>query len=177
MSLDLGPCAVYFDLEDGYVLGDSLGKTQGGVKVTFSQTYADLLSDQYGTEPEDQVITGHGALITIPMADYTLANWATALNQKAANIDLVYGIKGDSVVGTKLSGYAHLLTLKKYINGEVSTDEEDWIRFPKAAPTGSPEVTFDGATQRIITSEFRAFPDTNGVLYYIGNKTSADGGS
>jgi len=174
MALDLGPCAVFFGTEDDE---DDLGKTQGGVKVTFSQAVADLLSDQYGTEPEDQVITGHGAVITIPMADYTLANWATALHKEVKDLGDDSGIKGDSVVGTKLSTYANSLILKKYVDGVVSTDEDNWLRFPKAAPTGNPEVTFDGSTQRIITSEFRAFPDDNDVLYYIGSKTAADGGS
>ena len=114
MSLDLGPCAVFFGTEDSE---EDLGKTQGGVKVTFSQAVADLLSDQYGTEPEDQVITGHGAVITIPMADYTLANFAIALHKSVLDLGDDSGIKGDSVVGTKLSTYANSLILKKYVDG------------------------------------------------------------
>jgi len=174
MALDLGPCAVWFGTEDSE---EDLGKTQGGVKVTFSQAVADLLSDQYGTEPEDQVLTGHGALISIPMADYSLANMATALHKTLKVLGADSGIKGDSVVGSKLSTYAKSLLLKKYVDGVVSTDEDNWIRFPKAAPTGNIEIMFDGTTQRVIVSEFRAFPDASDVLYYIGSKTAADGGS
>ena len=174
MALDLGPCGVFFGTEDSE---EDLGKTQGGVKVVFGQAVADLLSDQYGTEPEDQVITGHSAVITIPMADYTLANFAIALHKEVLDLVDDSGIKGDSVVGTKLTTYANSLLLKKYVDGIVSTDEDDWLRFPNAAPTGNPEVMFDGSTQRIISSEFRAFPDDNGVLYYIGSKDAADGGS
>jgi len=174
MALDLGPCGVFFGVEDSEV---DLGKTQGGVRVTFSQSVADLMSDQYGTEPEDQVITGHGAIIVIPMADYTLANYAIALHKTVKSLAGESGIKGDSVVGTKLSTYANSLILKKYVDGIISTDEEDWLRFPNAAAAGNPEVIFDGSTQRIIQSEFRAFPDDNDVLYYIGSKDAADGGS
>lgn len=174
MALDLGPCAIFFGVEDSEV---DLGKTQGGVKVAFSQSFADLMSDQYGTEPEDLVITGHGATITIPMADYTLANYAIALHKDVKTLGAATGIKGDIVVGTKLSTHAGSLILKKYVDGVVSTDEANWLRFPKAAATAKPEIMFDGTTQRIIQSEFRAFPDDNDVLYYIGSKTAADGGS
>ena len=174
MALDLGPCAIYFGTAGAEV---DLGKTQGGVKVVFSQSVADLLSDQYGTEPEDQVITGHGAVITIPMADYSLANLATALHKTVANLAGAEGILGDSVVGTKLSTFAESLLLKKYVDGEVSSDTEDWIRFPKAAATGNPEIIFDGSTQRIISSDFRAFPDDDGILYFIGDETAAETGS
>jgi len=174
MALDLGPCGVHFGAEDSEA---DLGKTQGGVRVVFSQAVADLLSDQYGTEPEDQVITGHGAVITIPMADYTLANYAIALHKTVKVLDTDSGIKGDSVVGTKLTDYANSLLLKKYVDGTESTDEDDWLRFPNAAAAGNPEIVFDGSTQRIIKSEFRAFPDASDVLYYIGSKDAADGGS
>jgi len=174
MALDLGPCAVFFGVEDSEV---DLGKTQGGVKVAFSQAVADLMSDQYGTEPEDQVITGHGAIITIPMADYTLANYEIALHKSSLDLGADSGIKGDSVVGTKMSTYANSLILKKYVDGAVSADEDNWLRFPKAAANGNFEVVFDGSTQRIIQSEFRAFPDDDDVLYYIGSKDAADGGS
>ena len=172
--LDLGPCAVFFGTEDAEV---DIGKTQGGVKVKFSQAVADLLSDQYGTEPEDQVVTGHGAVITVPMADYTLANFAIALHKTVLELGAESGILGDGVVGTKLSTYAKSLILKKYVNGAVSEDEANWIRFPKAAAKAEPEIAFDGSTQRIITTEFRAFPNDSGILYYIGSKDAADGGS
>jgi len=172
--LDLGPCAVLFGVEDSEA---DLGKTQGGVKVAFSQAVADLLSDQYGTEPEDQVITGHGAIITVPMADYTLANYAIALHKEVLSLGAEEGILGDSVVGTKLSTYAGSLILKKYVDGAVSEDEANWLRFPSAAAAANPEVVFDGSTQRIINTEFRAFPDASGILYYIGSKDAADGGS
>ena len=39
------------------------------------------------------------------------------------------------------------------------------------------EVTFDGATQRIIETTFKAFPDANDRLYFIGDETAAIGGS
>jgi len=164
-DLDLGPCEVSFGVEGAEA---DLGRTEGGVEVAFSTDVADLLSDQHGTSPEDQMITGQGALITVPLAEYTLANLATALNQTVDGSV----IDGASLVGTKLSTKANSLLLKKYVNGAVSTDEEDWMRFPSAAPQGSPTIRFSKSDQRIIEIIFTAFPDTLDNLYYIGEEPS-----
>ncbi|MCD6262281.1 MAG: hypothetical protein J7J52_04595 [Deltaproteobacteria bacterium] len=174
MALDLGPCRVYFGDADSE---EDLGKTQGGVRLSFSQSVADLSSDQYGTEPEDQVITGQGATITCPLANYTLDSIALALNQTKKSLGSQEGIKGSSLVGTKLSSKAKSLLLKKYVDGEISSDKKDWIRFPKAAPIGTFELTYDGETQRVIETIFRAFPDDNEVLYYFGDEEAAESGS
>jgi hypothetical protein len=172
--LDLGPCQVLFGTAGSEA---DLGKTQGGVRVTFAEDAADLLSDQYGTQPEDQVITGQSAEIVVPMADYTLDNLATALNQTKKTFGADEGIQGASLVGTKRTSKGNSLLLKKYVDGAVSTSDEDWIRFPEAAPQGSIEIAFDGSTQRIIETTFKAFPDTNNILYWFGNETAAAYGS
>lgn len=174
MALDLGPCRVYFGTDGSEA---DLGRTQGGVRVNFTQATADLKSDQYGTEPEDQAITGHGAEITVPLADYSIENLAIALGKTVKTLGLDKGIKGGSVVGTLRSSLAKSLLIKKYVDGQISGDENDWIRFPKAAPGGTFTVSFDGENQRIIETPFRAFPDDNGVLYYIGSETAAETGS
>ena len=173
MSLDLGPCQVLFGTAGAEA---DIGKTQGGVRVTFTEDFADLMSDQYGTQPEDQVITGHSATVVIPLANYTHDNFATALNQTKLTSGQKTGIKGSGLLGVKLSHNANSLLLKKYVSGVVSTDDQDWIRFPKAGPTGSIEVVFDGATQRVIETTMRALPDDSDVLYYIGNEDAAEYG-
>ena len=174
MSLDLGPCQVLFGTAAAEV---DIGKTQGGVRVAFSEDVADLMSDQYGSQPEDQMITGHTATVVTALADYSVENLATALNQSMLSLGSKEGFKGSSLVGTKLSTKGQSLLLKKYVDGIVSTDENDWIRFPVAAPTGAFEVSFDGATQRVIEVTFQAFPDGNDVLYFIGDEEAADSGS
>lgn len=174
MALDLGPCQVLFGTAAAEV---DIGKTQGGVRVAFAEDVADLMSDQYGSQPEDQMITGHTATIVTALASYTVDNLAIALNQTSLTIDTKEGFKGSSLVGTKLSTKGQSLLLKKYVDGVVSTNENDWIRFPVAAPTGAFEVTFDGATQRIIEVTFQAFPDGNDVLYFVGDEDAAESGS
>jgi hypothetical protein len=174
MALDLGPCQVLFGTAGSEA---DIGKTQGGVKVAFSEDVVDLMSDQYGSQPEDQAITGHTATIVTALADYSVENLAIALNQTVKQINTKLGFKGSSLVGTKLSTKGKSLLLKKYVDGIVSTDENNWIRFPVAAPTGAFELMFDGATQRVIEVTFQAFPDGSDVLYFIGDEDAAESGS
>ncbi len=175
MALDLGPCRVYYGTLASEV---DIGRTQGGVKVNFTQDIADLKSDQFGTSPEDQAITGHGCTIMVPFADYTMDNLAIALGQTKLSLAGDSGIKGSILVGTLKSSVGKSLLLKKYVNGVVSTDEDNWMQFPLVAPDGNVEINFDGENQRIIEVTFRAYPyGADSVLYYIGSDEAAEGGS
>lgn len=176
--LDLGPCRVYYGTHAGDAESD-LGKTQGGVRVAFAEDTADLLSDQWGSQPEDQVITGNGVEIIVPLADYTLDSLEIALSQTELHIGADSGISGERLVGTKKGTptTGKSLLLKKYVDGEISEDTQNWMRFPVAAPIGNFEVMFDAASQRIIEVTFRAYPDDNDRLYFIGDETAAIGGS
>lgn len=165
VGLDLGPCQVLFGTEGAEA---DLGKTEGGVEVAFATDVADLASDQHGTSPEDQVIVGQGATITVPLAEYTLTNLALALNQTLDGSV----IDGANLVGTKMTTKAKSLLLKKYVSGQPSTNESDWMRFPKAAPQGSPTVRFSKTDQRVIEIVFTAFPDDYDNLYYLGDEPS-----
>ena len=163
-DMEISPCAVYFGTAGAEA---DLGRTEGGVRVAFTTDVGDLMSDQWGTQPEDQVITGQGCRVTVPLAEYTIENLAIALNQDITGDAL---IAGDRLVGTKMSSKAESLLLKEYVDGTVSEDDKNWMRFPVAAPVGSPEILFSKTDQRIIEVEFMCFPDATDVLYYIGNE-------
>ena len=166
-DMELSPVAVYFGTVDAE---ENLGRTEGGVRVAFTTDVADLMSDQWGTQPEDQVITGQGARVTVPLAEYTLDNLALALNMTVVGDAL---IEGERLVGTKLSDVANSLLLKEYKDGVVSEDSKNWIRFPVAAPVGNPEIIFSRTDQRIIEIEFVCFPDSDNILYYIGDESAS----
>ncbi len=173
-KLDLGQCEVYFGTAGAEVI---VSKTEGGVKVNFTTDVKDLMTDQAGTSPEDGVIVGQGATIVCPFAQYQLNVIAIALNQARTASGGHAGIKGGSLIGTKMSTLADSLLLKKYVDGVVSTTDEDWIRFPNAAPEGNISIAYDKNNQRIIEVTFRAYCDANGVLYYFGNEGAAESGS
>jgi len=166
-DLDLGPCRVSFGTAGAEA---ALGCTEGGVRVAFTTDVSDLMCDQWGTQPYDQMITGQGARVTVPLAEYTLENLALALNQELIADAL---IEGERLVGTKMTTLGQSLLLEKYVDGIVSTDPTDWMRFPIAAPVGSPEILFSRSDQRVIEIEFVAFPDASEILYYIGDETAS----
>lgn len=174
MSLELGPCQVLFGASGSEA---DLGKTHGGVVVTFATDVVDLVSDQYGTAPEDQVVSGQKASIACPLADISLSNLATALNQSVKTLGADSGIAGANIVGTKLSTKANSLILKKYVGGSPSSDDQDWITFPKAAPQANIEYGFTKDGQRVIPLTLTAYPDDASYLYYIGDETAATTGS
>ena len=174
MSLELGPCHVLFGAKDAEV---DIGKTEGGVVVNFATDVVDLMSDQFGTSPEEQVVTGQKTTITCPMAEVTLANLAFALNQSLKTSGEASGIAGENIVGLQLSTKAQSLLLKKYIGGGPSEDTQNWLRFPKAAPQGTFDFGFSKDSQRIASVVFTAFSDDNQNLYYIGDEAAAVDGS
>lgn len=174
MSLELGPCQVLFGTAGAEA---DLGKTEGGVVVTFATDVVDLASDQYGTTPEDQVVSGQKATIACPLADITLANLAIALNQTKKTSGADSGIAGVNLVGTKLSTKAKSLLLKKYVNGSVSSDTQDHLRFPEAAPVGNFDYSFTKDGQRVIALTLTAYPDDDNYLYFLGDETAAKTGS
>lgn len=174
MSLELGPCQILFGTKDAEI---DIGKTEGGIVVTFATDVVDLMSDQFGTSPEEQVITGQKATIVCPIAEVTLENLAFALNQTLKAIGADSGIAGENIVGTKLSTKANSLLIKKYVDGSPSDDTQDWMRFPKAAPQGNFDFAFSKDSQRIVSVTFTGFPDATGNLYYLGDETAAVGGS
>jgi len=170
MALELGPCGVYFGDAGSE---ESLGKTHGGVTVRISDDSVDLKSDQHGSSPEDVVITGTTVEVELSLAEIDFDNIALALNQdtfgNASNPD---GVAGEGNVGTSLLSNGKSLILKKYVNGQESSDRANWVRFPKAAPTADVELSYDAENQRVMKVKFRCFPDT--VSAYWGGSTQTD---
>lgn len=174
-DLDLGPCQVTFD-------GTDLGNTEGGVVFTISTTVTDLYTDQLGTTPAEQVITGRGATVVVPMAQSTLARlvaihpgWrlvsdsGTPANQK---IVMTQGV-GTSALGDSA---AKQLVIKPYAAGAVSTaaTTDKWVTLPKAMPSAEVNWTYGKDQQRIATVTFTILPDPDqaNILGHIGDTTA-----
>jgi len=180
MALELGPCGVFYGTAGSEV---DLGKTHGGVTIRMSDDRVDLKSDQYGTGPEDTVITGTAVEVEMALAEVTFDELAIALNQTKFGTALTGGIPGENNVGTSMLANAQQLLLKKYVDGGVSTDKTTWITFPAACPVSDVELTYDAENQRVLKLVYKCFPvsvtakwgtssdNAKIVSYYFGDET------
>lgn len=177
-NLELGPCAVYYGTAGAEV---DMGFSFGGVKATIPMTTADLKADQLGEAPANQVITGQGpAEVEVPLAELAFANIVAAVPGAALITDAATPTKTRvqfvPPVGTDLVAIGKSLVLKKLVGGVASTDEDDWLTFPLAAPVTELNFTYDASSQRVMTAKFRGFPTTVGiytnVLAFIGARSA-----
>ena len=179
MSLELGPCSVAFGTAGSET---SLGKTHGGVTVHISDESVDLKSDQSGTAAEDTVLTGSTVEVEMSLAEITMVRLATALGQTAFGADT--GVSGENKVGYAMSDHAQSLLLKKYVDGDESSDTADQIRFPMACSMSDIELSYDAENQRVLKVKFKCFKSTvnanwgsasasdKDVFYIFGDETS-----
>ncbi len=173
-DIKLNPCAVYW----GVAAAESdLGKTEGGVSIKFETKTIELKTDQDGDVPIDEIIVGAGCMVTVNLAEITLANLSLALNQSLKVYSGNYGFAGANQVGTSLGTAAQSLLLKPWVSGAATSDTELWWRFPKAAPTVNFDLAFTKNNQQIIPVVFKCFPDASGNWYYAGDETAAVSGS
>jgi hypothetical protein len=171
MALELGPCDVAYGTSGSET---SLGKTSGGVTVTIKDDSVDLLSDQYGSSPEDTIITGTTVEVSMALAEITMETLASILQpqQTTSATDAMAGL---NKVALSLLANAQSLLLTKYVDGAASTDVADTIIFPAAAPVGDVELAYDASNQRVLNATFKCFPGTvNNLecLYYFGDEAA-----
>lgn len=66
-NVKLGVCSVLFD-------GINLGLTKGGVEVEVTTSTHEVLVDQYGQTPVNELVTGRKVTAKVPLAETTLEN-------------------------------------------------------------------------------------------------------
>lgn len=169
-NLELGPCNIYLeesgqDVNVGYL---------GNVTLKLGADVAPLTGAQKGTSPLDKILTGGSVQVTVEFKELTLANYARAFPGAVLTGD---GDRVDFInrVGLSLRSLAKQLTLKKIIGGVESALSKDWLVIPEASPVeGDRTVTFEPATQRILSATFEAWPnDTTGRWGYFGDELAS----
>lgn len=159
-----------------------LGKTNGGVTLRISDESVDLKSDQYGTAPEDTIITGTICEVDANFAEIGFDLLAKVLHQTVIGLDS--GVIGENNVGTSLLADDKELQLIKYVNGIPSALLIDRMTLPLASPIGKLELAFDADNQRVLPTTFKCFPKaitakwgtagdlTKTVTYFFGDETA-----
>ncbi len=151
-------------------LFDIMGKTQGGITFTVSESKQALHTDQDGETPVDESITGTSATVEANLAEITLENIAFAHKTE------VYGTTGSRRVEIKPNVGQSLLAVAKkvliipYAGATVSNDVEELITLPKAGIAAVEELQFDNSTQQVLRIQFNGYPDTNGNIAVFGKE-------
>lgn len=160
----LSPCQISYK-------GNDLGKTQGGVTLTMSQTSVTLNTDQDGETPVDEQITGTDVRITGNLADISLSNIANIMNESVTT-----GSNGEKMevytnVGTSLLDNGGELILKPYVNGSVTSDANKFVTLHNAGMKSTAEMAYNMSDQRTLSFEAIAYADSNGLTATFGDTT------
>ena len=90
--------------------GGTLGATQDGVEITFDKTTADVAPDQFGTQLQDQIMTGVNVTVSSTLLELTAANMSVLLGNS-------WGAETTPQAGTEVIGVGsskNFLNLKQY---------------------------------------------------------------
>lgn len=174
MGYQIGPCALYYRLysnSSGALA--SLGDTFGGVNLTVEESFKTINTDQAGTVPVDEFITGMTPKISAKLANITLENLAFMLKGTIETSDTHKRLLLTAHAGYSLMTNAIYLQLRPYVNGAESTDENDWITLPKAGIKATANLVYDNETQRVIQFDATGYPDASrsNAVIILGNVT------
>lgn len=168
-KLAAGPCQVLVDISG---TDTDVGFTLGGVTIRRELRMLDLMADELGDDPGNQVITGNTVEIEFALAEETLINLRRVL------IDSV--TLQDDTTSTKQAVEIRSLTGKSVVNerrkwlfkpidpttGVATTDQNKWITAYKAAPAaGTFEIAYKHDSQRTIPVTLRCYADSAANKY------------
>lgn len=166
-TLHLGPVNVYFN--------SIQIATEGGASITFESQMAELLKDETGVTPVDEVHLGQKVTATIQVADHDVALLPTLFPNVTTVGTTTKRYEFRPATGKKMSTIANTLELIKVIDGVESTDPNDSWVICKAAPSGSVTLEYTKDKQSVYAVTFKGYTDTtaNDRIAYIGDPAAS----
>jgi hypothetical protein len=158
---DLGPYNFYWDAP--ILTGDPGANTYlGGTKgttIAISDTKTDITWDQGGTDPQNRILTGRSVMVNLALAQATLVRIRALL--QGFEIYGTAGAEGFALsfsLGESDADVRKVLKAVKVIGGVDSTDPNDIMFFPLAAPmVEGAETAGDAETQRQFAGSFYCY--------------------
>lgn len=145
-----------------------LGPTVGGATLQIERELVEILHDGRGKTPVDYLTNGLKKIdVTVSLARWSLPNLAAAFPEfslTGSGADKKLAVKADN--GTSLESKAAVLTLHPV--SLPGTDKTFDITFPKAIVIQPPQLAYKG-DQAPVELVFRALPDSEGLLFTIGD--------
>lgn len=142
-----------------------MGGTQGGLKMSVNKEYMELEVDQIAAIPESR-LTKWSATLTTNLAEITLENLASAMNELAASVVTVHDDKklelGGDLVGVPVT-YAAIL-----LDGRAPSGKNRRVIIRRALQVGAVEQANAKDGQTFIPVEFRAHyvsPSIKPIVY------------
>lgn len=164
-NVKLGVCNVLFDEVD-------LGFTKGGVEVEVQTSTHEVMVDQTGETPIDEIIMGRTVQVTVPMAETTLENLVKVMPGSTLITDTADPTKKKVAVSTGVS--ISLLSLaKKLVLRPKGTNGEDDFVVLKAMTSGALQFAYQTDQERIFNVVFKGYADESGELFVVGDETAA----
>jgi hypothetical protein len=169
INVPIGPAKVEF----GTTSPTIFDITKGGIVFTASTSKQDITVDQYGDAPVKSIMKGRTCQVTVPFALHDLTKLAKVIPNSTLVTDAVTPTKKKLEVKSS-SGFDLLSIADKIVikPTDAASTANDWITIPIAGATADPEYTFDSDNERIVNITFIGYPDTNGLLYILGDATA-----
>ncbi|KKN41035.1 hypothetical protein LCGC14_0727230 [marine sediment metagenome] len=137
----------------------SLGRTDGGVTVTFDQSIQLIRTDQV-TGPVKAIRTEETLTVAFNLVDLNLENFAQALNKTVASvIDLTTEKSILLYQGVAVQQFVML------VRGDSPYAANDFLQFelPVVVQTGSPSVAFIRDDKAVLETEWTVLEDQDAI--------------
>ncbi len=164
-NVKLGVCNVLFDAVD-------LGFTKGGVEVEVQTSTHEVMVDQTGETPIDEIIMGRTVQVTVPMAETTLENLVKVMPGSTLITDTADPTKKKVAVSTGVSISLLSLAKKLVLRPKGTTGEDDFVVL-KAMTSGALQFAYQTDQERIFNVVFKGYADESGDLFVVGDETAA----
>jgi hypothetical protein len=148
-NIKMGPCQITYK-------GENLGHTKGGVTVTYTPEYYDIMVDKYGNTVVDKVLIGESLKATVPLSEFTVENLLVAMPAaEEGGVGARATIGKDA--GEKMAASAGALILHPLINA-ANNRAEDVVLY-KAIVAEEIEVAHNWEGEKLIEVTFQALID------------------
>lgn len=158
---DLGPCGVVFG--DGE--GTDLGATLGGVIFRHTEESRPVHEDQKGVTEVDGIKVGASCEVEVPLTRTALGILATIIGGSTYTGSI---LKVGVPIGISLLDNSQKLVLKPLIDNVISEDSGTWLTVFKAYPRADIELVYNNEGQRVYKVIFKAFPNSENLLWQMG---------
>lgn len=159
-ALEGGPARVYFDEV-------SLGYLGEGLVLNINTDEFPLHGGEAGTADLDNIVSGGGLSLEVPLAELSLSNIARGIVNSTFSGGVLTFLNR---TGLSILSTAKKLDIIKIRGGQLSPNPEDHFVFPSAAPAGSEvKYTFHPSEQRFVVITFKIYQeDGTGIWGTVG---------